>query len=233
MSEWRIASRHLTYRDTSTLSNTRQWNGSIGSITAGCSSQTGMSHRRSWKRRIIINRTSQPWGLTYITEPPENPGPFRLSFGFNRELACATYLILTLPNFIIIGAGRSGTTSHYNYLGQRPDVFMSPVKKTGFFAWRGEPPDYTKGMVDLARAYSIRTLDEYTALFADAGAAKAIGEATQRLDTCSYRIPPLVFLLFCPMRDWSLCCAIPSKEPSQAISAFGEPGAKPARSRQL
>lgn len=118
--------------------------------------------------------------LTHITERPENPGPFRLSFGFNRELACATYLILTLPNFIIIGAGRSGTTSLYNYLGQHPDVFMSPVKKTGFFAWRGEPPDYTKGMVDLARAYSIRNLDEYTALFADAGAAKAIGEATPR-----------------------------------------------------
>jgi hypothetical protein len=44
------------------------------------------------------------------------------------------------PNFIIIGAARSGTTSLYKYLESHPDVFMSEVKEINFFSnekyWR-------------------------------------------------------------------------------------------------
>jgi hypothetical protein len=39
-----------------------------------------------------------------------------------------------LPNFFVIGAPRSGTTSAYEYLRTHPDVFMSPVKEPDFFA---------------------------------------------------------------------------------------------------
>ena len=38
-----------------------------------------------------------------------------------------------LPNFFVIGALRSGTTSLYEYLAAHPDVFMSTVKEPGFF----------------------------------------------------------------------------------------------------
>ncbi|MFT3867816.1 MAG: sulfotransferase [Nibricoccus sp.] len=38
------------------------------------------------------------------------------------------------PNFIVAGAGESGTTSLYCYLKQHPQVFMSPVKEPNFFA---------------------------------------------------------------------------------------------------
>jgi hypothetical protein len=39
-----------------------------------------------------------------------------------------------LPNFLIIGAAKCGTTSIHNYLGQHPEVFTSPTKEPHFFA---------------------------------------------------------------------------------------------------
>jgi len=38
-----------------------------------------------------------------------------------------------LPNFFIVGAAKSGTTSLYHHLCQHPDIFMSPVKEPGYF----------------------------------------------------------------------------------------------------
>ena len=40
---------------------------------------------------------------------------------------------MTLPNFLIIGAAKSGTTSLHYYLGQHPEIFMCPKKDTFFF----------------------------------------------------------------------------------------------------
>lgn len=38
------------------------------------------------------------------------------------------------PNFIIIGAARSGTTSLFKYLESHPDIFMSEIKEINFFS---------------------------------------------------------------------------------------------------
>lgn len=46
------------------------------------------------------------------------------------------------PNFFIIGAARSGTTSLYAYLDQHPDIFFSPVKEINFFS---NPKIWVKG----------------------------------------------------------------------------------------
>ncbi len=40
----------------------------------------------------------------------------------------------TLPNLIIIGAGKCGTTSLHYYLGLHPSIFMSKEKELNFFA---------------------------------------------------------------------------------------------------
>ena len=45
---------------------------------------------------------------------------------------------MTLPNFLIVGAIKSGTTSLYHYLRQHPDVYMSPVKETWYYWKEGE-----------------------------------------------------------------------------------------------
>jgi hypothetical protein len=39
-----------------------------------------------------------------------------------------------LPNFFIAGAPKSGTTSLYHYLGQHPEIYMSPIKEPNYFA---------------------------------------------------------------------------------------------------
>ncbi|MFC2096494.1 sulfotransferase [Bacteroidota bacterium] len=38
------------------------------------------------------------------------------------------------PNFFIVGAAKSGTTSLYNYLGQHPDIYFSPIKEPNYFS---------------------------------------------------------------------------------------------------
>jgi hypothetical protein len=38
------------------------------------------------------------------------------------------------PNFIVIGAARSGTTSLHKYLEAHPDIFMSDIKEINFFS---------------------------------------------------------------------------------------------------
>ena len=42
---------------------------------------------------------------------------------------------MPLPNFIVIGAAKAGTTALYWYLAEHPAVFMSPVKETNYFAY--------------------------------------------------------------------------------------------------
>jgi hypothetical protein len=76
---------------------------------------------------------------------------------------------MTLPNFLIIGAAKSGTTSLYHYLRQHPDIFMSPIK---------EPNYYTDD--DNLMPGSIRSRATYEALFAGAKGERARGEATVR-----------------------------------------------------
>ena len=40
----------------------------------------------------------------------------------------------TMPNFLIIGAVRSGTSSLDQYLSQHPKIYMTPIKETHYFA---------------------------------------------------------------------------------------------------
>jgi hypothetical protein len=85
-----------------------------------------------------------------------------------------------LPNFLVIGAGRSGTTSLYEYLREHPEVFMSPVKEANYFAFpEDSQPERGPGGVRVRRG-AVATLAEYEALFADAGDRRAIGEASPR-----------------------------------------------------
>ncbi len=70
---------------------------------------------------------------------------------------------MTLPNFILIGAPKSGTTSLYHYLKAHPEVFMSSLKESYFFS-----EDKYKDPELLA---------EFEDLFKDVKDEKAIGEA--------------------------------------------------------
>lgn len=68
---------------------------------------------------------------------------------------------MALPNFLVIGAPKSGTTSLCAALEQHPEIYFLPRKEANFF----------NRHYDLGR-------DWYEALFAQAGDQPAIGEGT-------------------------------------------------------
>jgi hypothetical protein len=86
-----------------------------------------------------------------------------------------------LPNFLIIGAAKSGTTSLYYHLKQHPDIYLSPIKETNFFALEGEtldfrgPFDHGKGCIG---EFSITKYSDYIKLYSKATGYKAVGEAS-------------------------------------------------------
>ena len=67
-----------------------------------------------------------------------------------------------LPNFLIIGAQKAGTSSLWQYLRSHPQVFMPAIKEVNFFS----------------RPAQNLNLAEYATYFADAGDALAVGEAS-------------------------------------------------------
>jgi hypothetical protein len=81
-----------------------------------------------------------------------------------------------LPNFLLIGAAKSGTTALSRYLESHPDVFVCPRKDTNFFAW--PPESETRDAETIPQEFPVRDLATYEALFASAGTARAIGEAS-------------------------------------------------------
>lgn len=77
-----------------------------------------------------------------------------------------------LPNFIIFGSNKSGSTSLCNYLIQHPDIFISKKKEPNFFMHdEGSTVKHPSG------ATTVYTLDWYKYLFRNAQ-EKAIGEAS-------------------------------------------------------
>jgi hypothetical protein len=83
-----------------------------------------------------------------------------------------------LPNFIVIGAAKAGTTALYWYLSEHPSIFMSPVKETNYFAYGVDANGQLLYGNPEVHRFPIKTLREYEALFADAGSAVAVGEAS-------------------------------------------------------
>ena len=81
------------------------------------------------------------------------------------------------PNFLIIGAAKSGTTALYQALRQHPQMFMSASKEPHYFAFADEAMAYQGPGVTI-NSTSVTKLDEYEQLFAGVTHEKAIGEAS-------------------------------------------------------
>ncbi len=89
-----------------------------------------------------------------------------------------------LPNFIVIGAAKAGTTSLHWYLAEHPGVFMTPTKDPSYFAYGVDAGGKLLWGEPEFHSFPIRTLREYEALFANAGDATAIGEASTMYLEC-------------------------------------------------
>lgn len=72
-----------------------------------------------------------------------------------------------MPNFLIVGAAKSGTTSLYEYLRQHPDVFMPRWKELSFFI--GDPH---------GPLHKVKKPRFYYRLFGKTRGESAVGEAS-------------------------------------------------------
>jgi hypothetical protein len=85
---------------------------------------------------------------------------------------------MTLPNFLIIGAAKSGTTALYHFLKQHPQVYMSPHKETNFFAFEGQKIRFHGPGDDTISEQSITTTELYKKQFEAISNEIAVGEAS-------------------------------------------------------
>lgn len=148
------------------------------------------------------------------------------------------------PNFFIAGAPKAGTSALYDFVGQHPQVYLSPIKEPTFFArtdllaWRWH--DQIERLVEIDRASLAEYLrgpmnerhgnrlvldeEQYLALFRFAADKPVVGEGSQTYfwqpsapAAMAVRVPAarLVFLL---------------RDPAERIfsqylaSAYGQPG---------
>lgn len=84
-----------------------------------------------------------------------------------------------MPNFLIIGAAKAGTTALYEYLKQHPQIYMSQEKEPKFFALEGEKLDF-RGPHDQENINrtAITDIEAYRKLFQGVSTEIAIGEAS-------------------------------------------------------
>jgi len=102
-----------------------------------------------------------------------------------------------LPNFFIVGAPKTGTTSLYHYLKQHPQIYMSPVKEPCYFASEVRFGRFSREFEPAARRSSrllrgylkgpmsgadpggiVVTWEDYLKLFKNVDNETAIGEAS-------------------------------------------------------
>jgi hypothetical protein len=87
---------------------------------------------------------------------------------------------MTLPNFLIIGAAKSGTSSLFSYLGQHPQIYTSPIKGPCFFAFEEGEKVKVFGPGDQATfdRHIVTERRVYEDLFDGIKDEKAFGEAS-------------------------------------------------------
>lgn len=83
---------------------------------------------------------------------------------------------MTMPNFLIIGAQKAGTTALYFYLRQHPQIYMPPGKEAHFFSYENEDLNFRGPLRNLPTP--IANIEEYRALFEEVSDEIAIGEAS-------------------------------------------------------
>jgi hypothetical protein len=99
---------------------------------------------------------------------------------------------MPLPNFLIVGAAKAGTTSLSKYIDAHPDAFICTPSEpkyltSTFLTFPHQGPGDAEIDADV-----VRSLSAYRELFSDAGSAKAIGEASADLLYYHERAIPVI-----------------------------------------
>jgi hypothetical protein len=79
------------------------------------------------------------------------------------------------PDFFIVGAAKSGTTSLYHYLKEHPSIFMPKLKEPWFFSFSGED---SANICPKMKAKIVTDTNEYLFLFREAKNNQIKGDAS-------------------------------------------------------
>jgi hypothetical protein len=85
---------------------------------------------------------------------------------------------VALPDFLVAGVPKAGTTALHAALSRHPGLYMSPVKEPKFFLADGPPPDRGGPGDALTYREHIWQRDQYERLFDDAAPGTKTGEST-------------------------------------------------------
>src|SRR6185312_3684389 len=84
-----------------------------------------------------------------------------------------------LPNLLIVGAAKAGTTSLHALINRHPAAFMSELKEPRFFAYEGERPEAFGGPdAHILISSIVKTRSEYERLFAGVTDERVVGESS-------------------------------------------------------
>ncbi len=83
-----------------------------------------------------------------------------------------------LPNFLIVGAAKCGTSSLHNYLAQHPQVFMSKVKEPRFISSQFSSFPLNGPKDHRVESWYVKDYENYVKLFTASQGFKAIGESS-------------------------------------------------------
>ena len=89
-----------------------------------------------------------------------------------------TKINCNLPNFFLVGAAKSGTTSLYNYLKQHPEIFMPSLKEPKYISSSAKTFPHTGPGDIYADRRMVMKWDDYKDIYQDALNEKAIGDAS-------------------------------------------------------
>ncbi len=84
---------------------------------------------------------------------------------------------MRMPDFLVIGAAKAGTSALTAALSRCDDVFVPRVSEPGFWAWRDDGP-LRRWDTDVPASIPIRDEPAYAALFDAAGPDQRAGEAS-------------------------------------------------------
>lgn len=83
-----------------------------------------------------------------------------------------------LPNFLIVGAAKCGTSSLHKYLDQHADIFMSKTKEPRFFSSQVTRFPLNGPRDHKVEAWYVKDYKDYVALFKGADRYRIIGESS-------------------------------------------------------
>jgi len=85
---------------------------------------------------------------------------------------------LRMPDFLVVGAARSGTTTVCSLLVRHPRIFLPSKKEPMFFSVYGQGWSYIDVRTGREATYAVSELDDYLRLFQPAGYDQLVGEAS-------------------------------------------------------